>query len=100
MIKAASPLMFILKNPNVNMQATESQIAHVEIVLLNSLFIIFFGFADSAETITILKIKSTAENSAWHDRFTRRWCGATRRTSEIVRTFCHEIFMLNGRIGN
>jgi hypothetical protein len=43
---AASPLMFILKNPQVKIQATESQIAHVEIVLLNSLFIIFFGFEE------------------------------------------------------
>jgi hypothetical protein len=46
-IKATSPLMFILKSPNVKMQATASQITHVEIVLLSSLFIIFFGFGVS-----------------------------------------------------
>jgi hypothetical protein len=48
-IAASSPLMLVLKNPNVKIQATESQITHVEIVLLKSLFIIFFGFVVSVK---------------------------------------------------
>ena len=47
------PLMFILKIPNVNMQATESQIVHVEMVFDNSLFMVFLGFVLSPDLLGV-----------------------------------------------
>jgi len=58
-----SPVMFILKIPKVKIQVTASQTAHVAIVLLNSLFIVFFRF------VPCVKLSQGSEQrQAWKGR--------------------------------